>query len=126
MLDKLLILFFTITVISSHAQPCELSVIGQVVDKNTQQPIEFATIYLEELKRGAISDIDGNFEIEKLCAGDYHMVVSHIGCETQRIFFQLKRDTNWTIKVEHSNQLLNEVTIENHVQESQSQEVEVV
>ena len=126
MLDKLLILFFTITVISSHAQPCELSVIGQVVDKNTQQPIEVATIYLEELKRGAISDLDGNFEIEKLCAGDYHMVVSHIGCETQRIFFQLKRDTNWTIKVEHSNQLLNEVTIENHVQESQSQEVEVV
>lgn len=126
MLDKLLILLFTITVMSSHAQTCELTVFGKVLDKQTKKPIEFASVYVEELTKGTVSNVEGEFEINHLCSGEYHLVVSHIGCETQKIFFQLSADTTWTVYVEHSNQLLNEVTVEDHFQESQSQEVEVI
>ena len=123
MLDKLLILFFTITVISSHAQTCELTVFGKVLDKGTLKPIEFASIYLDELTTGVVSDLSGNFELKKLCEGEYHIVISHIGCETQNILFRLSSDTTCTFYVEHSSELINEVTIEDHIQESKSQEV---
>ncbi len=126
MLDKLLILFFTITVISSHAQTCELTVFGKVADKGTLKPIEFASIYVEELTTGVVSDLSGNFELKKLCGGEYHLVISHIGCETQNILFRLSSDTTCTFYVEHSSELINEVTIENHIQESKSQEEEVL
>ncbi len=113
-------------IISSHAQTCELTILGKVVDQHNQKPIEFASVYVKELVKGTISDSLGNFKIKGLCAGDYHLVVSHIGCETQNVYFHLAADTVWTIYVEHSSQLLNEVTVQEHVQESQSQEVEVI
>lgn len=112
--------------ISSHAQTCELTIKGKVVDKGSLKPIEFASVYVEELVKGTVSDGAGNFEIKNLCSGEYHLVVSHIGCETQSLFFSLTADTIWTVYVEHGNQLLNEVTVEDHAQESQSQELEVL
>ena len=111
---------------SSHAQTCELKILGKVVDKNSLKPIEFASVYVEELERGTVSDFSGNCEIKNLCPGEYHIVVRHIGCETQNVLFTLTSDTLWTVYVEHGNQLLNEVTVENHAQESKSQELEVL
>lgn len=126
MLDKLIAIIFLVTVISSHAQTCELTVLGKVVDKGTLEPIEFASIYVEELTTGVVSDFSGKFELKNLCEGEYHLVVSHIGCETQNILFQLSSDTVCSIYVEHSSELINEVTVEGHIQESKSQEVEVL
>ena len=127
MLGRLLLLLSILFLsMSSHAQVCELSIKGQVVDKSSGKPIEFASVYVEELVKGTVSDAFGDFEIKNLCRGDYHLVVSHIGCETQNVFFRLRADTVWTVYVEHNSELLNEVTVEDHVQESKSQEVEVL
>jgi len=127
MLDRLiLIAFCTILSVSSHAQTCELTLKGKVLDEHSEQPIEFASVYVEELVKGTVTDASGNFEIKGLCRGDYHLVVRHVGCETQSIYFQLQSDTAWTVFVEHHSQMLNEVTVEDHVQESQNQEAESI
>lgn len=127
MLDRLaLIAFFLILSVSPHAQTCELTLKGKVLDEHTEQPIEFASVYVKELVKGTVTDAQGNFEIKSLCAGDYHLVVRHVGCETQNIYFQLRADTSWTVFVEHHSQMLNEVAVEDHAQESQSQEVESI
>ena len=119
-------LFLIFISFSSHAQTCELKILGKVVDKNSLKSIEFASVYVEELVQGTVSDFSGNFEIKNLCPGEYHLVVRHIGCETQNVLFTLTSDTLWTVYVEHGSQLLNEVTVENHAQESKSQELEVL
>jgi outer membrane receptor protein involved in Fe transport len=66
------------------------NILGIVLDKNTDQPVEFATIgvYSESdssLVTGSISDDKGEFKIEKLPQGDYYLDVRFIGYSNERI-----------------------------------------
>ncbi|MCZ4410020.1 TonB-dependent receptor [Cryomorphaceae bacterium 1068] len=42
-------------------------------------PLPFSTIQIKETGGGAVSDLDGNFEIKDLPAGDYTLVTNQIG-----------------------------------------------
>lgn len=44
-----------------HAQPFQLK--GQVIDESNNQPIEFATVYINKTTSGTVTDIDGRFEL---------------------------------------------------------------
>ena len=59
---------------------------GYVLDKGTGIPLAFSNIFLEEHAAGAVSDSLGFFEVNKLCRGDYHIRISHIGCEQEEQF----------------------------------------
>lgn len=71
------------------AQKQSIEVTGVVVESNSGQPIEFATVMLGDPKTkkpisGATSDLDGSFSI-KTQAQDFYVEISFIGFVTQTI-----------------------------------------
>ncbi len=107
----LLFFLFTTNFSLLHAQNCQLTLSGKILDENTELPLSFAGIYVEEAELGSISDTLGNFTIEGLCAGGYHLRISHIGCEDERLFMTIERDTQLLIELHHHTELLDEVII---------------
>ncbi|HEX8060477.1 MAG TPA: carboxypeptidase-like regulatory domain-containing protein, partial [Cyclobacteriaceae bacterium] len=60
---------------------------GTVMDSGTNQPVEFATVQLNDPATGkpidgALADDQGKFTISKIANGNYKMVISFIGYET--------------------------------------------
>ncbi len=68
----------------------EGSITGSIREGGNEANIIGAHVYLEELKRGAVSDGKGNFTLESLPGGNYNLVVTNIGFATQRIPVTLK------------------------------------
>jgi len=81
------------------------------MDKGTSIPLAFSTIYLEDLEKGAVTDEGGFFEIKNICPADYHLTISHLGCETVEIFFTIAKDTFINFYLNHHDELLDEVVV---------------
>lgn len=122
--------FFTLFIVfafcvQSIAQNCNLEISGLLKDEITSEPIVYGNVFIKELKLGSVSDSSGNFKIRDVCAGNYHLLVSHIGCETVEYFLKVRNDTLLKISLDHNHHHLHEVSItaklkERTVQESQS------
>tara|TARA_R110002050_G_scaffold69210_2_gene149754 strand:- start:5841 stop:8153 length:2313 start_codon:yes stop_codon:yes gene_type:complete len=110
-LKKLLFLLIFFSASSLIAQDCKLKVSGTIYDIKTQQSIVDANVYSNDRKQGAISNSQGFFEINNLCAGELHLLISHIGCSPRSVFINLTADTNLVIWLDHSNEVLNEVAV---------------
>ena len=59
---------------------------GVIIDSETNDPVEYATIALyksegDELITGTISDFTGHFKIDKIAIGSYYLKISFIGYE---------------------------------------------
>lgn len=94
-------LLFLLPVLAS-AQDCTHSISGYIKDVSTGKPISYANIYIKEAHVGDVADDDGFFLIKSLCAAGYHISISHIGCETQEMYLNLKGDTTLTIFLDRS------------------------
>ena len=77
-----LILCFTGLCTRVHAsgvpEPKAGSISGRVID-NTNQSLPGASVYIESLQTGAISDLDGYYSIPNIRPGQYEVVVSYVG-----------------------------------------------
>ncbi len=124
MCDRISVFFllFLLPVIGS-AQSCDLKLSGYLKDLESNEPLENAYVYLNEAKRGMQTDSSGFFQFEQLCDGQYHIVLSHVGCESQRIFVALKSDTLLKIGLEHNHKVLNRVLIKKKITTTQNSEV---
>lgn len=116
----LLVLGF-VSAFSLSAQQCELVLSGQIVDKGSSEPLSFAKVILEGSGSGQICDQQGRFRLTNLCPGDYHLIISHISCEPEQVFFTIRRDTTVLLELEHHEELLNEVVIHDEVGPSGTQ-----
>lgn len=56
---------------------------GTVTEEDSGEPIIGANIFLEELQRGATTDIQGEFEISNIDYGTYTLRISYIGYDSQ-------------------------------------------
>jgi Predicted outer membrane protein len=80
-------LFFLMLLVTIHplfAQQSKINITGTVVDKTSQQPIEFVTVVLLDKKdsstlKGTITDKKGKFMIGEVLPGDYLIRYSYIG-----------------------------------------------
>jgi iron complex outermembrane receptor protein len=95
-------------------QNCTISISGNVADESTEIPMSFGTVYVEEMKTGAVADSLGNFKLIGLCKGEYHLRINHIGCETKTLFLSLSKDTVININMHHHSELVDEVMIHDH------------
>lgn len=127
---RLLLALIGLLPFALSGQQASFSIRGQVVDASSEEPLAFANIYLEELGFGAQADDGGYFRLsranssaideesdfdrsnEKIPGGEYHLRISHVGCEPQRLFLKLERDTFLLIELIHHAELLNEVVIQ--------------
>lgn len=104
----------------SFGQNCELVLTG-IINDHFGHPLEFTNILIEETGQGAVADSVGNFRIPKLCAGAYHLRVSHVSCETVRMFVSVQNDTTIAIEMEHHSEFLQSVIVEGHEEEASAQ-----
>ncbi|MDG4715516.1 TonB-dependent receptor [Winogradskyella marincola] len=93
------------------AQDCNYTFLGELKDFHNNTPIVGATVYMQNLDKYTTSDVDGKFKIEKLCLGELTLVISHVGCETKTVTYNIDSDTYKQIAIEHHIEELNEVTI---------------
>lgn len=96
----------------SLAQDCNLSIRGRVLDKSDRTPLSFSTLIIQEDRsKGAIADIHGNFIIEGLCPGEYHIEITFIGYETSFEFVELVENLKADFELGEYNELLNEIVV---------------
>ena len=95
----------------TFSQSCDLRIEGFVLDEHTNTPISYATIYHKESQSGTTTDSLGSFQLKGICPGKQHLTISHIGCETQEVYFTLQTDTTITILLDHHSHNLQKVPI---------------
>lgn len=112
--------------IFGFAQNCDLTLSGYVIDEGTDEPLAYVNILLMETQTGTISDSTGFFRLPNLCSGEFHLVLSHIGCESHKIFLRLNQDTTLNLTLEHSENLLHDVVIIGDLNKETTQHVESI
>lgn len=110
-----------LTKVSLQAQDCKFHISGQIFHAETKEPMAFANVALKELSKGAIADENGRYVIENLCAGDYTIVCSRIGCDHAEHQVTLSGDKNLSFDffLKESSVLLDNVVVEAEAIEQQ-------
>ncbi|MFT4667489.1 MAG: iron complex outermembrane receptor protein [Polaribacter sp.] len=104
------ILLFFVT-LSAQSQDCKLSVTGEVVDEVSGFPLSYVNVIIQELSRGMTTDESGHFLFEDICEGEYHLILSHIGCAPIKIHLDLFRDTLLNIAFPHTATSLDDIVV---------------
>lgn len=95
----------------AHTQDCTYIFFGEVKDFHDGAPMSGATIKIETLDSYTSADIDGKFTIKNLCKGKLILIISHIGCDPQRLEIDINGDTYKEINMEHHIEELSEVKV---------------
>ncbi len=87
-LKNILFLFFLAISIKLHAQ--NASIEGEVIEANTQSPLEFSNISVRNsidssLVTGVLADGNGRFKISSLQAGNFYLEVKFLGYDSKII-----------------------------------------
>ncbi len=61
---------------------CDKVIKGQVLDRDTNEPLPFATVQIQDTNIGAISDESGKFIITNVCDDEVHLEVRFLGYKT--------------------------------------------
>ena len=93
------------------AQSCDISIEGYVIDEGTGLPLSHANVIIQELSFGASTDDGGIFLFDKLCEGEYHLILSHIGCAPQKMHLDLTQDTTLYVVFSHTSISLDDVVV---------------
>ena len=94
-----------------QAQDCNFTLSGNVFDETSLTPLSYVHIHIQEDNKHAITDNQGNFTVEGLCPGHYHLQLSHIGCQTKRVHLDFSQDTIIRISLPHTASLLGTVVV---------------
>ena len=84
-------------------------------------PLTGATVYIQELKKGAVADVDGRFQLGQLCPGTYTLDYQFVGYKSlvKTIRIPLSDSTAATVTLMAENVTLNEVVVTEHRSEAQ-------
>ncbi len=117
--------FLVLSIFQLNGQECHIQLKGVVQEKGAT-PLSYANIYIKELKSGVASEENGKYKFNNICPGNYHIVISHIGCESIEYYLSLQKDTTINFELEHHHQLLDEVSIEGIQSYSETQNVKQI
>lgn len=127
-MKRTLLLFFLIGSLNAFAQQPggetpkgNGKISGQVLDGDSNQPVEFANIVLidpatSKAIDGTVCDMEGKFTLKQLAEGTYTMTITFLGYETktiENISVDKRGEVELsTIKLSVSAKVLNEVVVE--------------
>lgn len=81
----------------------ERTVTGRVVDRETQEPLPFANVFIDNSTLGIATDLDGRFKIDNIPDIGFNLVVSYVGYKSKTIPFNYKQQVenrNFIIEME--------------------------
>ena len=107
-----LMLFFSCYSSFAQKEGCNYTLSGKVIDEHDKSPLLFATVYIQELDRGSVSDDRGNYTVENLCEGKYTIIVSHLGCDPITETIILTKSKKHNFYPEHHAEELKEFTFQ--------------
>ncbi len=96
-------LFVGIGLVTAQTQ----TVTGVVISEEDGQPVIGASVRVENTQLGAITDVDGKFQIANVPSSAKTLVVSYIGMETQKIAVA----SNVKVFLKSNTELLDEVVV---------------
>ena len=100
-----------LNIIYCQAQDCNLTLSGNVFDETSLSPLSYVHVHIQEENRHAITDEQGIFSVDGLCAGEYHLQLSHIGCATKKVHLSITQDTLLKLSLPHTASLLGTVVV---------------
>lgn len=113
-----LILCFFLFPIASHGQENSLSqtIRGKVIDKDTQQPLPGATIFITNLstQKGTSTDTEGNFRLKNVPVGRIDIKVSYVGYRNKtlrNIILKSGKELILNIELEENVEEIDEVVV---------------
>ncbi|PKQ62842.1 hypothetical protein BZG02_11650 [Labilibaculum filiforme] len=79
---------------SVAAENITTSVKGKVIDSNSNEPIPYASVALEGSSMGAVTNFEGEFIIENVPVGHYHVIATCVGYKLEAKELDLKGGVN--------------------------------
>ncbi|MBT5750246.1 MAG: carboxypeptidase-like regulatory domain-containing protein, partial [Flavobacteriales bacterium] len=86
-----LLLLLSISIFTTSIYSQTGNIRGFVYDKSSGEPIMFCNVILQGTTIGASTDINGMYNISKVLAGDYILMVTYIGYDTSKVNITLKQ-----------------------------------
>ena len=84
----------------------DASVGGTILEEGIKNAVVGAHVYLEELKKGTVSDAKGQFLLTDLPAGSYNLVITSVGFESYTHKITLNSGEQLTLPVDLKEQFL--------------------
>ncbi|MGJ8667577.1 MAG: TonB-dependent receptor [Patiriisocius sp.] len=107
LLSTMLILFLCFSI---KAQTTDLHI--RVLSESDNEPLLGATVYFEELEKGAITDFDGIATFTDMRDGQYQITISYLGFKTLKINIQIPSESDFIFKLEAGGNELDEVVLQ--------------
>ncbi len=106
-----IILYLLIFFINMAAAKSQNILSGKITDKQSGEAIVGVTIYIPDLKTGAVTDITGFYKIENLPRVKVLVQVSFLGYKTIALTVDLKNTSSMDFKMEETVAEMNEVVV---------------
>lgn len=97
--------------LNSYSQNCTHTLDGIVHDFHDAKPLSNAIVLVKELNKTVTTNSFGVFSVDNLCSGEYHLEISHIGCDTVFKAYTVNKNTSIIINLEHHLEILENVVI---------------
>lgn len=107
-MKPILILYLILLPLASATSQSNREITGRILNATTKEPVAYANVYNKTLEKGTISNLDGYFRVPVRDVRDSVMII-YVGYQTQRIALGSQND--YTIYLEESIQLLNEIVV---------------
>lgn len=113
---KLLSILLIFTGFASIAQQenCVHVIRGKILHAENNEPIESAFVWIEEIEKGVISDLYGNFRINDICSGDFTIKISYLGHAEIVERVEIKANSNFTFRLQAEDINLEGIEIHGH------------
>ncbi len=101
------------------AEPAQVTLNGKITDASDNKPIPGVIIYFNDLKKGSVSDLDGNYIINDLPETKLRVQVSCIGYNLISLTIDLSVTTVMNFSMTPSVSELSEVVVTGHSQDAE-------
>lgn len=88
----------------------KINIKGKIIEAGTETPVEGATIYIEELKKGAVSNQSGNLELA-IPAGKYSARIECMGMKKVSCQLEVVSEGDFQISMSKANIEMREVVV---------------
>jgi len=85
-------------------------VLGRIIDAETGEPLTFVPIYINELKKGTTSDLNGFFTLT-LPAGRYNAQIDYVGYKSKKLLMEILSKGSLTVRLNKDAIKLKEVVV---------------
>ncbi len=106
--------FLLLLYIVSYNTVFSFTLKGTIKDIHDNSPLDYAVIYWHESSEFYYTDSMGTFVIPNIQEGVNTLSISHINCNDTLMRILIQGDTNMVIKIEHHNEMLEELVVHAH------------